>query len=122
MSNIGGKIDALHHLREQKRLLEERLKGIGEEMDRAELELIAEMDKAGLVRSTGNTATVSITSSIRPNVENWDEFYRYINRNKYYHLLERRPSVAGCRELFETKGVIPGVVPFTQRRLNMRST
>jgi hypothetical protein len=64
---------------------------------------------------------VSITESVRPSVENWDDFYRFIHRHKYYHLLDRRPSVTGCRELFETKGNIPGVVPFTKRKINLRS-
>jgi hypothetical protein len=72
-------------------------------------------------KSTGVLATVSISENIRPSVEDWDAFYAYIHKYKYYHLMERRPSVSGCNELLETKGKIPGVVPFTQRKLNVRS-
>lgn len=121
MSTIGAKIDQLHDIREQKRKLEEQVKLLTEQMDAVETELIDDMKQAGIVRSTGAKATVSITDSVRPSVEDWDDFYAYIHRNKFYHLLERRPSVAGCRELFDTKGRIPGVVPFTQRKLNIRS-
>lgn len=121
MSTIGVKIDQLHALREQKRALEEQIKQLSERMNELENQLIAQMDEEGVTKATGNTATVSISTSVKPSVEDWDAFYAYIHRHKYYHLLERRPSVTGCRELLETKGKIPGVIPFTQRKLNIRS-
>ena len=121
MSTVGAKIDALHALREEKRQLEELLKAKAQEIDLVENELIELMDQQNISKSTGTKATVSITTSTKPSVEDWDAFYAYIHKNKYYHLLERRPSVTGCRELFDHKGAIPGVVPFTQRKLNIRS-
>ena len=121
MSTIGAKIDQLHNLREQKRHLEEQVKQLQAQMAELENELIEDMDKQGVSKSTGALATVSISSQDRPSVDDWDAFYAYIHRHKYYHLLERRPSVSGCNELLETKGKIPGVVPFTQRKLNLRS-
>lgn len=121
MSKIGTKIDQLQQLREAKRALEEQIKELTHKMDTLENELITQMDSEGVVKSTGNLATVSIATSIKPQVDDWDVFYKYIRRNNYFHLLERRPSVTGCRELFETKGKVPGVVPFTQRKLLIRS-
>lgn len=121
MGTVGAKIDALHALREEKRQLEELLKAKAQEIDLAENDLIEQMDQQNITKSTGSKATVSISTSVKPSVEDWDAFYAYIHKNKYYHLLERRPSVTGCRELFDTKGKIPGVVPFTQRKLNIRS-
>ena len=121
MSTVGAKIDALHALREEKRQLEELLKAKAREIDLAENDLIEQMDQQNITKSTGSKATVLISTSVKPSVEDWDAFYAYIHKNKYYHLLERRPSVTGCRELFDTKGKIPGVVPFTQRKLNIRS-
>ena len=121
MSTVGAKIDALHALREEKRQLEELLKAKAQEIDLVEIDLIEQMDQQNITKSTGSKATVSISMSVKPSVEDWDAFYAYIHKNKYYHLLERRPSVTGCRELFDHKGAIPGVVPFTQRKLNIRS-
>ena len=121
MSTVGAKIDALHALREDKRQLEELLKAKAQEIDLVENDLIEQMDQQNITKSTGSKATVSISTSVKPSVEDWDAFYAYIHKNKYYHLLERRPSVTGCRELFDHKGAIPGVVPFTQRKLNIRS-
>ena len=121
MSTVGAKIDSLHALREEKRQLEELLKAKAQEIDLMENELIDLMDAQNITKSTGLKATVSITTSTKPSVEDWDVFYAFIHKHRYYHLLERRPSVTGCRELFDTKGQIPGVVPFSQRKLNIRS-
>lgn len=119
--NIGTLTDKLHKLREIKRKHEAAIKDLSEEMAQLETQIIALLDAEGVTKATGKTATVSVSEIMRPSVVNWDEFYAYIHRHKYYHLLERRPSVSGCQELFELKGQIPGVVPFTQRRLNLRA-
>lgn len=121
MSSTGSKIDTLNKLRDQQRGHEEAIKQLAKERALIEAELMAQMDADGISKATGKTATASISETIRPNVEDWDTFYAYIHRNKYYHLLERRPSVSGCQELFETKGKVPGVVPFKQRRVNLRN-
>lgn len=121
MSTTGTMIDRFHELRESKRAHEEAIKQIQEKMSMLERDLLLQMDAEGITKATGRTATISVGEQIRPNVTDWDQFYNYIHKNKLYHLLERRPSVSGCQELFETKGVIPGVVPFTARRINMRN-
>lgn len=108
-------------LREQKRQHEEAIKQLSDKMSLVETKLLEQMDKEGITKATGKKATVSVSENIRPNVQDWDAFYAFIHKHKYYHLLERRPSVSGCQELFETKGRVPGVVPFTQRRINMRA-
>jgi hypothetical protein len=121
MASIGGKIDALFALREKKRKHEEGIKELEKQMEVLQAELITQLQAEGISSSRGKTATVSISENVVPQVENWDEFYKYISRKKYFHLLERRPSVSGCRELFEKNGRIPGVVPHTRVTLNLRT-
>lgn len=121
MSTLGILIDDLQNRREQKRKLEADLKLIQDGIEQAEQAVLAAMDKAGLDKATGKLASVSVSENIKPSVEDWDAFYAYIGRHKFWHLLERRPSVTGCRELFETKGKIPGVVPFKKRSINLRT-
>lgn len=112
---IGEQIDALQGLKIRKRQAEEVVKGIEEEIAAAEGKLIELMDAQGITKSTGSMATVSIQESVKPSVEDWNAFYQYIKEHDYFHLLDRRPSVNGCRELFEKQGAIPGVVPFIKR-------
>lgn len=116
---LGTLVDELHALREQKRAKEEELKAIEQEMADKERDLLNRMEREGVSKMSGSAATVSMSESVKPTVEDWNAFYDFIHRHKLYHLLERRPSVLGCRELFESKGAIPGVVPFKQRRLRL---
>lgn len=115
---IGAKIDLRQKLKADKEAAAAVVEAIEEHITSVETALLAQLDKEETTNGGGKLATVSITEAIVPNVTDWDSFYKYIARMKYYHLLERRPSVTGCRELFETKGAIPGVMPFTKRKLN----
>ena len=117
---IGDLVDALHAKREEKRAAEEVVKGLDEEYRRLETELIELADEQGTLTGKGKKGAFSIGESLYPQVKDWDAFHKYIGKMKYYHLLERRPSVTGCRELFETKGAIPGVEKFTKRKINLR--
>lgn len=118
---IGAKIDALNKIRDQKRDLEKEISLLEKEYAGIEAELITLMDDSGVHKSSGKHASASITESTKPAIEDWDAFYKFVRRNNMFHLLEKRPSVTGCRELFEMKRKIPGCVPFVQRKLNLRS-
>jgi len=119
-TSINSKIDAMFKIREKVRALESTIKELNEEKAVIEATLLEQMDAEGVTKSSGKSASVSVSENVKPSVEDWDAFYAYIHRMKLYHLLERRPSVSGCRELFEKRGKIPGVVPFVQRSINMR--
>jgi hypothetical protein len=57
-----------------------------------------------------------------PNVTDWEKFMREeVVKNGHIHLVERRPAVLGCREIFEMGGSIKGLEPYTKRKLNIRS-
>lgn len=115
---IGAKIDLRTKLVDQHREAQAAADLIDAQVKEVESALFEQMEREGTTRGGGKSATVSIVESVVPNVEDWEAFYKYIKRMGYFHLLERRPSVTGCRELFETKGKIPGVMPFQKRKLN----
>lgn len=120
-TTIGAKVDLRTQLKEQKEQAQAIVDAYDAHIKELELALLEQLDKEESLNGGGKTATVSIREAIVPQVDSWDDFYKYISRTKYFHLLERRPSVSGCRELFETKGKIPGVVPFIKRTLNFTS-
>lgn len=117
---IGPTIDKLFDLRESKRKLEEQIGKIEAEYKSLEESLMEKLDAEGSTKGAGRLAGASITSSVVPNVTDWDKFYAYISKTKFYHLLHKRPSDAAVRELFEQGKKVPGVEPFTKRRLNVR--
>lgn len=119
--SLGARIDALHALREDLRALQAQEKAVEERIKDAEATLMEVMQKEGIDKSTGKKATVSISESVVGNVTDWDLFWQFVFKTKQSHLLQRRVSDPAIRELFETKGKVPGVEPFTRRKLNLRA-
>lgn len=123
-ATTGALIDQLWAAREEKRKLEGQLKEIEKIISGEgglEGQLMERMDAEGMVKGTGTKASISITSVVTADVQDWDAFYPYIAKNKYWHLLQKRPSDPGVRELWDQGKKVPGVVPFTKRKLNLRS-
>ena len=118
---MGALIDKMSTVRDQRRIVAEQDKKLKEEYDGLEIQLMDVFDKQATSKGEGKKASASVSNSIIPNVVDWDAFYAYILKNKFTHLLQRRPSTEACRELFETKGKIPGVEPFTKRTINLRN-
>jgi hypothetical protein len=118
---LGERIDALQRLKAKKKEAEVAVSQINEQISLAEADLIEWMDEQGVVQSTGHLARATVDKKTLPHVTDWDEFHKYILENKYVHLLERRPSVSGCREIFENAHTIPGVVPFVKRIVRLTS-
>lgn len=119
LSSIKEGIDRMWELREQKRALEKQVKALEEEISGVEAALLTRMDAEGTTKASSNRATVSVKELTVPTVHDWDLFWSFIHKHRAYHLLERRPSVAACREVFEQKGKLPGVDLFTKRRINL---
>lgn len=120
---IGEEIDQLWKLREEIRELEDEVKEKKAVLDAKSEAMLGRLREEGMDLARGTRATVSVKETVVPQVENWDEYYRFIRRNNAFYLLERRAAAAPFRELLESrKGKpVPGVVPFTKRTLNLRT-
>jgi sarcosine oxidase delta subunit len=112
---LGDQIDHIETLKKERALAEAEVERVKHLINSAEVTLLESMSQQGLEQATGRLGRASISESTKPSVTNWEDFYNFIHENKYYHLLERRPHAAGCRELFSMRGAIPGVVPFVKR-------
>lgn len=118
---IGGLIDQAFALRERKRELEAQIAAVEGEIEGIQEQLMEQLDAQGVKGSTGEKASCSISVSVVANVTDWDSFYEYIRKNKFFHLLQRRVSDPSYRELLEAGKKVPGVEPFTKKRLNLRA-
>lgn len=119
--NLGDMIDTLATLRDKKRDLQAQVDATEGEYRGIEEELMERLGREGVSASRGTLASCSITSSVTGNVTDWEAFNKYVKKTGYFHLYQRRISDAAYRELMESKGSVPGVEPFTKRRLNLRS-
>lgn len=120
-ASIGELIDQLDEIRERKRGKEEELKTIEAQYAATEQQVLEHLTNEKLDQAGGSKATASISRVTVAQVEDWDALFKYVKRTGYFHLFQRRLSDPACRELFESKGSIPGVTPFTKTKLNLRS-
>lgn len=118
---LGKAIDTLWALREEKRAKEAEVKEIEGKIAAAESTVFERLDAEGVDASKGKSASVSISSATSFNIVDFDAFTKYVAKNKYFHLFQRRVSEVAAREIFEQKGALPGLEPFTKRKINLRS-
>ena len=119
---LGNIIDALWEKREAKRAAEAKVTAIQSELDELEAEVIERLDAEGLDKANGKNAAVSTSTNIIAQVEDWEVFWAYIIKNKYTQMLQKRVSDPAYRELLEMGKNVPGVKPFSKRRLNLRTS
>lgn len=121
LNTMGSTIDSLWAKREEKREAEAKVKVIEAEIAAIEEVLMDRMDKEETSKSQGTKASVSITTAVVANVEDWESFWPYVAKNKFFHLIQKRVSDPAMRELWDAGKKIPGVSPFSKRKLNIRS-
>lgn len=122
-TTVGSLIDTLQNIRAQKRDLATREKELNAEYDAVEAELIALMDSEGVTKSTGKTATASITTSRNFSFikdGGFEAFFAYASKIKRPDLVQRRISVPAVRELWDMKGAVPGLTPYEEKKVGLR--
>lgn len=119
--SIGGMTDKLIALRDTKRDLETKIKAIEAESEVITEALMEKAEREGIDKGTGKTGTFSITANTVANVVDWDALNAYIKKTGHFHLYQRRVSDPAYRELLEAGKKVPGVDPFTKKRLNLRA-
>jgi hypothetical protein len=120
-ATTGAMIDQLWAAREEKRRLEAQVKEVEVVAKDIEDQILGRMEAEGMDKATGKKGSVSITTSVVADVQDWDVLYPYIAKNKFWHLLHKRVSDPGFRELWDAGKKTPGVLPFTRKKINLRT-
>lgn len=118
---LGKLIDKLDILRDKKRIAAATLDVVEKEYTALSEQLLDRLKTEGMDRATGKKATISISNVVVANIVDFDALTKYIKRTGYFHLLQRRVSDQAFRELLESKGIVPGLEPFTKVKLNHSS-
>ncbi len=118
---LGPMIDNLWQLREDKRKSEAATKLIEKDIEAAETELLERLDKEGMDKATGRLGTISVGEALVGTIEDWDAFTAFVAKTKNFQLVQRRISDVAYRELLGMGKPVPGIKPFTKRKLNLRS-
>lgn len=117
---LGKLIDFMYNTREELRDLQKQEKKFKEQLELFENEILKRLDAEDTIKANGRCATAIVTEKVVPSVKDWDSFHTYIIEHNLPYLLERRPSVVACRELFTMGEEIPGVEPYTERSISLR--
>ena len=118
---IGDMIEELHQMREQIRSDEAALKELKKQFDEKQWNVIALMEELGLDQAKSNSATVFVAKDTLPTVKDWEKLTNYIKENDAHYLFQKRITQTAWKELIESGQEVPGVEPFEQTKLNMRS-
>lgn len=119
--SIGKLIDDLDKVREKKRALDEKVKDLEAQYRELSETILKMLEEQDLPKASGKRATVSRSEALVGQLEDWEALTKYISRTKNFQLFERRISAAAFRELFEKKGEVPGIKPFTKVTLRHSS-
>lgn len=116
---IGELADLMYKNRENRKVLDEKVKAFNTAYEALEAELINALDAQKSTRGDGEKASVSISESVVPAVKDWDALWAYIFKGKHKQLMQLRISAPAWRELCELKKPPPGIESFTKRTINL---
>lgn len=121
---LGKLIDSMWELREKRKIAEAAVDELKTKISKLESEIEALMDADGITKATGTKATLSFSYTTIADVqgdEGWTKLYAYIKKTGYWHLLHRRVTDGAYKELLDSGKKVPGVEPFTKKRINLRT-
>lgn len=81
--------------------------------------VIDEVPKSNTTGIAGSIARVQVIPKSRPQVNNWDDFYKYMLRTKRPELLQKRLSTEAVVELWDDKKTVPGVEEFLYKDVSL---
>ena len=110
-TTIGTTIDLLWSLREARKSAEAAVNEIKEKEAAVEAHLMNNFDRSGLDGAKGKYGLATLKHSTVADVTDWPAFYRYIQKNKAWELLQKRPAITAIRERWDANKSIPGVEP-----------
>ena len=112
-------IDALYQMKEEKKILEAKIKEISTEYKKLEFILLAKLMADGVSLASSTKATAAISRSVVPHVVDWNATYKWIKDTDSLYVLQRKFSVTAFRELLNMGEEVPGVAAFTKSELSL---
>ena len=113
-------IAQLGELRSAKKHFEFEANEMGKAIAIKEREIMDVMDAQEVTESKSAAGKVTLGEAVYPQVEDWDAFHTWILENQYMHFLEKRAAVLAYREALGQGIAVPGVLPFTKRKITFR--
>lgn len=110
----------LRDKRDEIAALEKKIAALKEERDHIEKHAATALALIGVKSAQTQYGTLGLSSTKVATIDDWESFTEFVTENNAFHLLERRPAQAGCRELMQDGETIPGIKPFIKTKLTFR--
>jgi hypothetical protein len=121
VETVGGLIDDLFMLREQRRKLAETDRDLRDQYAELEAKLIAALDVQETTMARGRSASATLSEEELATVTDWGQVHEYVRTHNAWYLLQRRINSAPWRELTAERGEpIPGTTVFKKRSISLR--
>lgn len=115
---IGQLIDLMDKNRDERRLLEDKIKGLNASFSEWESKLISLLKEQSIDKSQGSTATAALSEATTFSVEDRAALDAFIKKTGYAQIHTNHVSSASCAEILamnpRLKGNIPGLKSFTK--------
>ena len=115
-------IGQLGELRREKKRLDYEASEVGKLIAIKEHEILDAMDDEQISEMKSEYGKVTLGEAVYPQVQDWDAFHNWILENHYLHFLEKRAAVLAYREALGQGIAVPGVLPYTKRKITFKET
>lgn len=122
LKSIETRVEKLALMRAQASELEGELAQVKNAIKEASEELVSAMKEAGTTTIKTEIASVTVSTSQVPQVEDWAEFDAWVLKHKALDMFQRRISVSAWRERTDAGVNVPGVQVFPKDVLTFRTT
>lgn len=119
-NTLNNMVAHLGELRTEKKRLEFLVKEMETQINAKERQIMEALDEQGGTEFKCDAGKVTLGEAVYPQVQDWDEFHRWILENGYLHFLEKRAAVLAYREALGQNIPVPGVLPFTKRKITFK--
>lgn len=108
----GAKADLLYKAREARLEVQKEVEAIAKLESQLKDYFINNLPK-DTTGAAGRVARVQTLNKRIPQVVDWDKFYAFVSKKKFFHLLQRRLNDKAVTEIWENNKQVPGVDVFT---------
>lgn len=121
VKGIGAMADEIYAKKAEVAAAEAAVKALQDECRDLENALMARMESEGTQQVRGKSALITISESVRPQLNDPEAFYSFVVKRKAPYLLERRIALNAWKDMVDTLGgPVPGVGEFKSQKLSVR--
>lgn len=107
--NLAVAVDLLYTTRQARLELQKQVDAFAARESQLREHLINTLPKSDATGIAGKVARATIVTKTEPTVEDWDEFYKWLSRNKAWDCIQRRISAPAIRARWEAHKKVAGV-------------